>query len=286
MRFHFIQQHAGRYSIQRMCRVLQVARSGYYAWCQRQHQPSQRAQREKQLLTRIQIAFAEGRKTYGYRRVHALVRKEMPCSKHLIARIMRKYGIQPKRKRRFRVTTQSQHHLPIAPNLLVQNFAATQMNQKWVADITYLKVGQGWLYLATLEDLFSRLIVGWALEPYLNDVLTRKALTMALGRRTIPTGLIHHSDRGRQYASTAYRKALKKAEIEQSMSRRGNSYDNAPMESFYSRLKNEWTHHRHYHTRAEAHRDIFEYIEVFYNRQRLHSALGYRSPADFEALYG
>lgn len=283
MRFRFIQTYAKRFSVQLMCRLLQVSRSGYYAWCKRR--PSKRTCEEKVLLELIRVAFAEGRHTYGYRKVHPLVQKEFACGIHRVARIMRKYGIRPQQKRRYRATTQSKHNLPIAPNLLAQEFTAAGMNQKWVADITYIRTGQGWLYLSTIEDLFSRFIVGWALEPYLNDNLTKKALAMALGRRQINSGLIHHSDRGRQYASRDYRQLLKKAKIAQSMSRSGNSYDNAPMESFFSRLKNEWTHHRPYRTRTEARRDIFEYIEVFYNRQRLHSALGYRSPAEFEALH-
>lgn len=283
MRFGFIQEHVQRFSVRLMCQIMGVSTSGYYAW--RQRSLSQRAQGERVLLGLIRAAVKQGRKTYGYRRVHALVKEEFACSRPRVARLMRENGLQPRQKRRFRKTTQSGHHLPVAPNLLFQDFSTSVANQKWVADITYIPTDQGWLYLSTIEDLFSRLIVGWSMASALNDLLTRQALLMALGRRRPMAGMIHHSDQGRQYASGAYRELLAQAGIVQSMSRRGNALDNAPMESFYSRLKNELIHHRHFCTRAEARRDIFEYIEVFYNRQRLHSALGYRSPADFEALH-
>lgn len=266
-----------------MCRLLHVASSGYYAWCRRA--PSQRAQEDQVLLKLIRAAFKAGRGTYGYRKVHALVRKDFPCSKHRVARLMRENHLQPKKKRSFKVTTQSRHNRPVAPNLLAQDFSATRVNKKWVADITYIKTDQGWMYLATIEDLFSRFIVGWAMEQHRTDILTCKALEMAFGRRQLQPGLIHHSDRGKQYASNEYKKLLAGVEIEQSMNRTGNVYDNAPMESFYSRLKNELIHHSHFRTHDEARRAIFEYIEVFYNRQRLHSALGYRSPFAFEAMH-
>lgn len=283
MRYGFIRQQGQRFGVQRLCRLLDVSASGYYAW--RNRRLSRRAGQDAQLLTHIRELFAAGRGVYGYRRIHAGLQAIMPCGRDRVARLMRRDKLQPRPKRRFVVTTQSRHALSVAPNLLAQDFQATAVNEKWLADITYIPTDEGWLYLATIEDLFSRLIAGWAMESYLTDQLTRKSLQMALIRRRPRAGLIHHSDRGGQYASDAYRALLTAAQIVPSMSSTGNAYDNAPMESFFSRLKNELTHHRHYRTRQEARSDIFEYIEVFYNRQRVHSALGYRSPLDFEALY-
>lgn len=283
MRYRFIGQHGPRYGIRRLCRLLAVSTSGYYAWCGRS--PSRRAREDGRLLAQIRAIFAAGRETYGYRRVHAKLATTHSCGRDRVARLMRANGLKPKVRRRFQVTTHSQHRRAIAPNLLGQDFSATAANQKWLADITYVATDEGWLYLAAIEDLFSRFIAGWAMDNTITDWLTRNSLDMALRRRRPPPGLIHHSDRGGQYASDAYKARLNQAGIRQSMSNAGNAYDNAPMESFFSRLKNELTHHRHYHTRQEARRDIFEYIEVFYNRQRVHSALGYRSPLDFEALF-
>ena len=284
MRFRLIERHGKRHGIRRMCRLLGVSRSGYYAW--RSRSESKRSREDRLLLKLIRLAFAEGRGIYGYRRVHPLVAKEFACGKHRVARLMRENGIQPKRGRRFKFTTNSDQKLPVAPKLLLRDFAATMPNEKWVADVTYIRTAEGWLYLAAIEDLFSRFIVGWSLAKYLNDQLTRRALIMALGRRQPSTHLLHHSDRGVEYASRAYRSLLNDSGITQSMSRKANALDNAPMESFYSRLKDELIHGRLYQTRDAARRDIFEYIEVFYNRQRLHSALGYRSPLEFEALHG
>lgn len=282
MRFRFIQAHSERFGVERMCKLLGVSRSGYYAW--RDRSPSKHTREDSVLLALIRAACKAGRGIYGYRKVHATLESAIPCGRDRVARLMRENGLQPKKKRRYVTTTQSRHNLPIAPNLLVQDFSAEAVNEKWVADITYVRTDEGWLFLSAIEDLFSRYVAGWAMESYLTDLLSRKALQMALGRRQPAAGLIHHSDRGGQYASDEFRAMLAKAEILQSMSRKGNAYDNAPMESFFSRLKDELINHRHYRTRAEARRDIFEYIEVFYNRQRVHSALGYRSPSDFEAL--
>lgn len=283
MRFRFIQEYDKRFGVQRLCELLAVSRSGYYAW--RERPPSKRAREDQLLLPLIRAVFEAGRRIYGYRKVHAKLETDIPCGRDRVARLMRENGLKPKQKRRYVMTTQSRHNLPIAPNLLTQDFTAATENEKWVADITYIDTDEGWLYLAAIEDLFSRFIIGWAIESYLTDLLTCKALKMALGQRQPAAGLIHHSDRGGQYASHDFRALLDKAGIVQSMSRTGNAYDNAPIESFFSRLKNELIHHRHYRTRAEARRDIFEYIEVFYNRQRVHSALGYRSPLEFEALH-
>jgi transposase InsO family protein len=283
MRFRFIQQHAKRFGVRAMCHLMGVSRSGYYAW--RKRPPSKRAREDKVLLALIEAIYKANRSIYGYRKVYARLQTDIPCGRDRVARLMRENGLRGKQKRRRMVTTQSKHNLPIADNLLQRDFEATATNQKWCADLTYIWTAEGWLYLAAIEDLYSRFITGWALESSLTDLLTRKALDMALGRRRPSPGLIHHSDQGSQYASKAFRADLEQAGIVQSMSRRGNALDNAPIESFFSRLKNELIHHRHYRTRAEARRDIFEYIEVFYNRQRVHSALGYRSPIEFEALH-
>ena len=283
MRFRFIQQHAMRFGVRAMCHLMGVSRSGYYAW--RKRPPSKRAGEDKVLLALIRAIYKANRSIYGYRKVYARLQTDIPCGRDRVARLMRENGLRGKQKRRLMVTTQSNHNLPLADNLLQQDFTATTANEKWSADITYIWTAEGWLYLAAIEDLYSRFITGWALESSLTDLLTRKALDMALRRRRPFPGLIHHSDQGSQYASNAFRADLEQAGIVQSMSRRGNALDNAPIESFFSRLKNELIHHRHYRTRAEARRDIFEYIEVFYNRQRVHSALGYRSPIEFEALH-
>jgi putative transposase len=284
MRFHFIQQHAQQFSISLMCVALSVSRSGYYAW--RKRLPSARELADERLLTHIQAVFDWSRNTYGYRRIHvALMDQGVGCGRNRVARLMRLAGLQGRRRRRYKTTTQSRHNLPVAPNRLSRNFTATAPNQKWVSDITYVRTGQGWLYLAAILDLYARLVVGWAIESYLTDRLTLKALQMALSRRRPLPGLLHHSDRGSQYASTDYRQQLSAQNVRVSMSRTGNAYDNAPMESFFATLKTELIHRRHYQNHREAKSDIFEYIEVFYNRQRHHSALQYLSPVDYEALF-
>lgn len=270
------------YGVRRMCQLVEVSPSGYYAW--RRREPSRRAREDAVLLQQVRAVFEAGRGVYGYRRVHAGMNRTVACGRDRVARLMRQHGLKGRMPRRFATTTQSQHARPIAPNLLAQDFSASDVNRKWVADITYVWTSEGWLYLATIEDLFSRAIVGWAMGSHVTDLLTRQALQMALLRRQPAQGLLHHSDRGGQYASIAYQTTLAAAGIVQSMSQSGNPYDNAVQESFFSRLKNELLHHRTFATRQQARSEIFEYIEVFYNRQRLHSALGYRSPFEFEAL--
>ena len=283
MRFRFIQQQRQRVSISMLCAVLGVSRSGYYAWQKRK--PSAREQANQELIEQIQRLFSWSRSTYGYRRIHAsLVDQGIVCSQNRVARLMRQLRLLGRRRRRFRVTTQSRHNFPVAPNLLARNFWATVPNQKWLADITYVRTGQGWLYLSIVLDLYARLVVGWAIEPYLRDTLTLKALNMAINWRKPPPGLLHHSDRGSQYASDRYRNLLAEQHTVASMSRTGNVYDNAPMESFFATLKSELIHRRHYQTHREAKSDIFEYVEVFYNRQRSHSALNYLSPVQYESI--
>lgn len=284
MKFRFIRAHAAQCRVKLMCAALDVSRSGYYAW--RRRQPSARELANRQLLAEIQAVYQASRQVYGYRRVHqALLAAQIVCSRNRVARLMRQAGLRAKRYRRYRVTTHSRHRRPVAPNHLARRFTATMPNEKWVSDITYVRTHQGWLYLAVVLDLFSRYVVGWAMEPYLNDRLTLKALRMALARRRPPAGLLHHSDRGSQYASRDYRALLLDQQALASMSRTGNVYDNAPMESFFATLKTELIHQRTYPSRQQAKTDIFEYIEVFYNRQRLHSTLNYRSPAEHESLF-
>ena len=285
MKFRFIQRHAEQYRITLMCLVLGVSRSGYYAWLKQQSSARERANRGLKAL--IRLLHRKSRRTYGYRRIHAtLVAQGVACGKNRVARLMREANLQARRRRRYKRTTQSRHNLPTAPNRLAQSFVAASPNQKWVTDITYVRTGEGWLYLSVVLDLYSRLVVGWAMESYLTDTLTRKALKMALTHRQPPPGLLHHSDRGSQYASRSYQHLLTTHELRTIMSRTGNVYDNAPMESFFATLKTELIHHRNYATRLQAKADIFEYMEVFYNRQRLHSALGYLSPMAFESLSG
>lgn len=282
MKYRFIQQQAKRSSVKWMCRVLGVSRSGYYAW--RRRAPSRQELANQALLRLIRLAHKRSRRTYGYRRVHAAVKKQMRCSRNRVARLMKQSGLRSRCRRRYRVTTKAGHKRPVADNRLARSFSSTVPNQKWVSDITYIWTDEGWLYLSALLDLYSRMVVGWAMESRLTDELTLKALEMALGRRQPPSGLVHHSDRGSQYASGKYQAALAEVKAVVSMSGTGNAYDNAPMESFFATLKTELIHRRRYRTRKEAKVDIFEYIEVFYNRQRLHSALRYQSPAEFEML--
>lgn len=264
-----------------MCRVLGVSVSGYYAW--RKRQPSARAEAEGMLVEQIRAVHAESRQTYGSRRVQAALRHDgLVCNRKRVARLMRLHGLRGcDRRRRRPSTTHARHHDPVAPNLLHQDFTADAPNQKWLGDISFIDTLEGWLYLASLEDVFSRKIVGWAMDEHMDADLVQRALEMALARRQPEAGLLHHSDRGSQYTSDDYRQQLARQHITVSMSRTGNCYDNAMKESFFATLKTECAN-RPFASRAEARTAIFEYIEVFYNRQRLHSALGYLSPEQFE----
>ncbi len=277
MRFGFIRDNHETFRVGVMCDVLEVSTSGFYAWLGRPE--SARSLETRRLTGVIRDVHAASRETYGSPRVHAaLGARGESCGKNRVARIMRTNHLSSIRKRRFRKTTDSDHSLPVAPNLLEQNFTASRPNEVWLADITYIHTNEGWLYLAVEEDLFSRTVVGYSMGSTLETTLTTDALTMALGRRQPPRGLVHHSDRGSQYAAGDFQKLLKKHGIQCSMSGKGNCYDNAPMESFFGTLKNEMVHHRRFATRAEARSAIFEFIEDFYNTRRLHSSLGYRSP--------
>lgn len=283
MKFAWIAQHKDRFDVKRMCGILGVSRSGYYASCKRP--PSNKALRKRALLQSIQHAHAESRCIYGSPRVQAeLAEKGIGVCVNTVAKYMRQAALCSKIKRRFRLgTTDSDHDHPTAPNLLDRQFQATGPNQKWCCDITYVPTAEGFLYVAAVLDCFSRRIVGWSMSERLHATLCLDALGMALAQRRPEIGLLHHSDRGVQYACEQYRQLLTRHGILASMSRTGDCYDNAMMESFWSRLKTELTHHEMYPTRQEARRSIFEYIEVFYNRRRRHSAIGYKSPEQFEA---
>ncbi len=265
-----------------MCKTLEVSRSGFYAWLGRDE--SDRAREDRRLTALIRGIFEDSRGIYGAPRVHQALRKRgVNCGENRVARLMKLAGLRSKTRRKFRVkTTNSKHGHPIAPDLLQQDFTASGPNLVWVSDITYIPTDEGWLYLASTMDLFSRIIAGWSMSSSLETTVVIDALQMAIDRRSPQAGLIHHSDRGVQYASDKYRKMLDAHGMECSMSRTGNCYDNAAKESFFHTLKTELVHHEHYRTRAEARASVFEYIEAFYNRQRLHSTLGYCSPVEFE----
>ncbi len=272
------------YPILSLCANLEVSTSGYYAWQKRRTTPGPRAVANQTLAKQIAAIHAQSRQTYGSPRIVDELRKQ-GCrhGRNRIARLMQAEGLCGRQKGRYRVqTTDSHHDQPIAPNRLTQAPKATAPNQLWVADITYIETREGWLYLAAILDLYSRKIVGWAMSERIDTTLVLKALAMALLQRKPPVNLLLHSDRGVQYASADYRRALTQAGLVASMSRQGNCYDNATMESFWSTLKLELVYRRDFATRTQARTQIFDYIESFYNRQRTHSALDFQSPVDFE----
>ena len=283
MRYRFIDDHRTAWPIGVQCDVLEVSRSGYYAW--RKRPPSAQAQRREELTDRIRAVHAQkNQDVYGAPRVHQeLVAQGQACNRKTVAKCMKQAGIQSKTARKFRViTTDSNHPHPIAENIIDRNFSPPAKNQAWTADITYVPTEEGWLYLAAVEDLFSRKIVGWSMSDRIDSRLVVDALEMAVQRELPGENLVAHSDRGVQYASEHYQNLLRKHDITCSMSRKGNCWDNAPMESFFATLKKELVHHERYSTRDEARQSLFEYIEVFYNRVRRHSSLGYQSPLQFE----
>jgi transposase InsO family protein len=281
MRYDFVEAHRGRWPVRLMCRVLRVSPGGYYDW--RGRPKSSRAARHDALVAAIKVVHGEVKARYGSPRVHAeLVARGEPCCVNTVARLMRREGIAAKTKRTFRCTTDSNHDRPVAENVLDRQFEPEAPNQAWTADITYVATGEGWLYLAVVEDLYSRQIVGWSMSSRIDSRLVVDALEMALARRLPGEGLVAHSDRGSQYASEHYQGLLADHGITCSMSRRANCWDNAPMESFFASLKKELTHGEIFATRGEARASIFEYIEVFFNRIRRHSSLGYISPAEYE----
>lgn len=270
------------HSIAALCDTLAVSRSGYHAWATRA--PGPRAQADAALWPLIEQAYAESRQTYGSPRIRQwLGRHGQQCSRHRVARLMRGHRMASQTKRRFRVAlTDSRHDLPIAPNRLRDTPPPARRDAVWVADITYVDTAEGWLYLAGVLDRHTRRCVGWSMADTLATSLPLAALDMALTHRRPAAGLVHHSDRGVQYASAAYRQRLAAAGVQPSMSRKGNCYDNAAMESFWSSLKRELVHRVRFATRAQARAAVFDWIEIFYNRERFHSALGYKSPVDFE----
>jgi transposase InsO family protein len=282
MIFSSIKQHRNVWPVRLQCQVLGVSASGFYAWLNRP--PSQRSVANQTLIAHIHRIHWDSHKRYGSPRVCATLRAEgQRVSRRRVANLMRNNHLHAITKCRFRIsTTDSCHNLPVAANIIDRNFGALAPNQKWLTDITYISTTEGWLYLAAVLDLYSRKIVGWAMRDHLRTELPLAALTMALQQQRPPPGLIHHSDRGSQYASGDYQTALTAANITPSMSRKGNCWDNAPMESFFHTLKTELVHHKHYATKEEAKRDLFQYIEGFYNRKRIHSALGYITPEQME----
>jgi putative transposase len=269
-----------QYPLTLLCRALEVSRSGDYAWQHRR--PSKRVQENARLEVAIQAAHVRTRQTYGPERLQAELRADgFPAGIGRIKRLRKKLRLRCKQVRRFTTTTDSKHALPVAENVLAQRFAATRPNETWVTDITYIPTAEGWLYLAGIKDLFTCEVVGHAMGARMTTMLVSQALGAAVWAKRPRPGLIHHSDRGSQYCAQAYQDQLRQFGLTASMSRKGNCYDNAPMESFWGTLKNELVHHRRYETREQARREISEYIEIFYNRQRRHSRLGNCSPAAF-----
>lgn len=280
-RFAFIQQHRQTWPVTTLCRVLRVSPSGFYAW--RTRPPNRWAQRREQLLQQIQDIFQNSRRTYGSPRVHAeLVARGIPCCQKTVAKIMRRAGLQATIRHKFQITTDSNHKLPVANNLLDRHFAPSRPNQAWVSDIMAVPTLKGWLHLVVVLDLFSRRAIGWSFGRKRTSGLVIAALQMALDERRPPPGLLHHSDRGSQYASHNFQSLLTRHGILCSMSRKGNCWDNAVMESFFGTLKQELLQHHRFADHDEAERAIVDYIGNFYNLRRRHSTLSYLTPAEYE----
>ena len=283
MKFRFISDHVETFNVGRMCALLNVSRSGFYAWKTR---PESRRSRENRALEdRIRLLHANSHGIYGAPRIHRDLDDDgVRCGKNRVARIMRVAGICSRSRKKFKATTNSRHSLPVRPNLLNQNFNAEAGDSAWVGDITCIRTDEGWLYLAVLLDLYNREIVGGSAASRITRPLAIDALQMALGKRNPGHGLLHHTDRGSQYASADYRKILKAHGMVCGMSRKGNCSDNAVAESFFGRLKSEWVNHERYRSRAEAIQSLFYYIEIFYNRKRRHSSIKYATPQGYESL--
>ena len=281
MKYAAIRALAGRHPVARLCRALEVSRTGYYAWIDR---PESRRRREnRQLLARIRELHGATREAYGALKTWKVLRANgIACGKHRVARLRRSHGIEARRKRRFRITTEHHKTAPPAPDRLRRCFAAARPDRAWVGDITFIPTRAGWLYLAVLLDLYSRRVVGWAMADRITQDLTRGALQMAIEQRRPAAGLLHHTDQGRQYAAQKYQDLLRRRGMLASMSRKGEALDNAVAESFFSTLKNELVHHCDFMTRDQARTEIFDYIELFYNRRRAHATLRYMSPIDYE----
>jgi len=284
VRYAWIKNHSRLFPKAVMCKVLTVSTSGYYDSIKRIPCPQQI--RRRSIAQAAAHSYFESNRIYGYRKVYEDLRQEqIICCDQTVRRIMREIGLYAHIKRKFVVTTDSNHTLKIAENLLGRDFAAKRPNQKWAADITYIPTKQGWLYLAVVMDLFSRRIVGWSMSENIDSRLVQSAMEMAIQHRSPNAGLIHHSDRGIQYASEGFQDLLTANKFVCSMSRKGNCWDNACAESFFGSLKNEWIKNKIYETYEEGKNDVFKYVEVFYNRKRRHASLGYVSPAVYEEMY-
>jgi putative transposase len=280
VKYAFVEKNRRQYGVPALCEALQVSRSGYYA--ARHRGPSARLQRQADLTARIRTIHKASRESYGAPRVHVeLQAQDVPCCRNTVAKLMRRAEIVPKAIRRFRITTDSRK-TKASPNLINRNFNAEHPNALWLSDITYIPTREGWLYLAAVLDAYSRALVGWAMSRTLDTKLAMDALNMAIGRRGPP--VILHSDQGTTYATGSYREIISRYWIRQSMSRKGDCWDNAPMESFFHTLKTELVIHCDYKTRDDARASLFDYMEVFYNRQRRHSSIGYEAPLPFEAM--
>lgn len=279
-----IREQAAASSVRALCAALNVRRSGYYAW--RDRPPSERDRDNERLLVQIRVVYQQSRRTYGSPRMTDELRSRGECcNEKRIARLMRQEGLRPKTVRKFKVTTDSTHTHAVAPNVVNRDFTARQPNQVWLSDITYVWTSEGWLYLAAVLDLYSRRIVGWATSETIDGELAKAALRQAVGRRQPPPGLVHHSDRGVQYACGDYQELLGDWQMVGSMSRKGDCWDNAPMESFFGSLKQELVYHERFTTKAEARAKLFEYIEAFYNNWRRHTSLDGVCPAAYERTY-
>jgi len=284
VKYAWIKDHRHEFPVAVMCKILKVGSSGFYDWQDRQPSPQQ--QRREEIARAAARSYFESKRIYGYRKVYADLREDnFDCCRETVRRVMAQMGLYSRVKRKFVVTTDSNHNLPIADNLLDRDFTAAKPNQKWVADITYIPTEEGWLYLATTMDLFSRRIVGWSMSDRIDASLVVSSLNMALVHRQPGSSLLHHSDRGSQYASDAFQELLDDYNIACSMSGKGDCWDNACMESFFGSLKTEWVYGKKYQSKEEAKKDVFEYIEMFYNRKRRHASLGDLSPAAYEEFY-
>lgn len=284
MKFSFIHAEKANFPVSALCRVLGVSRQGYYAHVARG--PSERAREDARLQERVRAVHEASKQRYGSPRVLAELKREgFDASKRRVERAMRSMGLSARPARRFRITTTANERHLVAPNKLERDFTASKPNQRWVTDISYVWTNEGWAYVAVILDLFSRAVVGWALDTTLSTSLPKAALRMALARRNTEAGLLHHSDRGCQYTSNAYRDELDALGVVVSMSRKGNCWDNAVAESFFATMKRELVHGRRWSNRLELRTALFEYIEVFYNRRRLHSSIGYKTPAEVEQAY-
>lgn len=281
MKYAFIKRNQETFSVTRMCDMMEVSQSAYYDWLKRPE--SARSLEDRRLGEKVKKIHEQSRKTYGARRIRQeLVEAGQSISRRRVGRLMKQQALKSKSQRKFKATTNSNHDRPVAPNRLDRNFLVDQPNTVYVGDITYIPTDEGWLYLAVFIDLYSRAVVGWSMSERMTAGLANNALMMAIFKRRPPEGLMVHSDRGSQYASDLYQKTITDHGFICSMSRKANCWDNAPSESFFHTLKTELTHHRRYQTRQKAKQDIFEYIEVFYNRQRRHSTIGYQTPLGYE----